>query len=161
MAYETISVTAMTPHIGGPGGGIVRPTAGCPERSYAALSARRPDVSHVQLTGTWDGGTAVDYTVNAEVGLPMVTGPAGAGFTRQRCAATWPRPPVATGVPRRACGTRSRSARRPWRSRRMVRRLLRWQRLLRRRLSSRLRRLGLRRLGTCVRIRIRRLWQRS
>jgi 2-methylfumaryl-CoA isomerase len=62
---------------GGPRGGIVVTNTEFPDLSYAALSARRPDVIHVQLTGRWDGGTAVDYTVNAEVGLPSVTGPAG------------------------------------------------------------------------------------
>jgi 2-methylfumaryl-CoA isomerase len=61
----------------GPGGGIVVTNTDFPDLSYAALSARRPDVIHVQLTGKWDGGTAVDYTVNAEVGLPSITGPAG------------------------------------------------------------------------------------
>ena len=64
---------------GGPHGGIMVTNTSFPELSYQALSARRPDVIHVQLTGTADGGTAVDYTVNAETGLPMVTGPAGAG----------------------------------------------------------------------------------
>ncbi len=64
---------------GGPRGGIVVTNASFPELSYEALRARRADVIHVQLTGTADGGTAVDYTVNAEAGLPMVTGPAGAG----------------------------------------------------------------------------------
>ncbi|MGE5132525.1 MAG: CoA transferase [Gemmatimonadota bacterium] len=60
-------------------GGILVTNASFPELSYEALRARRPDLIHVQLTGTPDGGTAVDYTVNAEVGLPMVTGPAGGG----------------------------------------------------------------------------------
>jgi 2-methylfumaryl-CoA isomerase len=64
---------------GGRRGGIVVTNAVFPELSYPALSARRADVIHVQLSGKWDGGTAVDYTVNAETGLPMVTGPAGAG----------------------------------------------------------------------------------
>src|SRR5512147_1748524 len=33
--------------------------------SYAALSARRRDLVMLRLTGTHDGGNAIDYTVNA------------------------------------------------------------------------------------------------
>lgn len=46
--------------------------------SAAALRERRPDLVHVRLTGTPDGGSAVDYTVQAGSGFPLVTGPAGA-----------------------------------------------------------------------------------
>jgi len=42
--------------------------------SYAALSARRPDLIMLRLTGTHDGGNAVDYTVNAAAGFPVATG---------------------------------------------------------------------------------------
>jgi 2-methylfumaryl-CoA isomerase len=45
------------------------------ELSYAALRARRPDVIHVLLTGRRDGGAAVDYTVQAATGFPLLTGP--------------------------------------------------------------------------------------
>ncbi|WP_181313124.1 CoA transferase [Nocardioides campestrisoli] len=44
---------------------------------HQALSERRSDVIHVLLTGRRDGGTAVDYTVQAGTGFPLVTGPAG------------------------------------------------------------------------------------
>jgi 2-methylfumaryl-CoA isomerase len=43
--------------------------------SYASLRALRDDLVHVQVSGRADGGTAVDYTVNAAAGLPLVTGP--------------------------------------------------------------------------------------
>lgn len=43
--------------------------------SYAELVALRSDVIHVQLLGRGDGSTAVDYTVNAATGFPLVTGP--------------------------------------------------------------------------------------
>lgn len=46
---------------------------------YPALSARRADLVMVSLTGTRRGEPAVDYTVNAAVGFPMVTGPEGVG----------------------------------------------------------------------------------
>lgn len=44
--------------------------------SYDTLSPMRPDLIHVQVSGRADGGTGVDYTVNAGLGFPMVTGPA-------------------------------------------------------------------------------------
>ncbi len=44
--------------------------------SYGELVAARPDLIHVEVSGQTDGGTAVDYTVNAGVGFPLVTGPA-------------------------------------------------------------------------------------
>lgn len=42
--------------------------------SYASLSARRKDLIMLRLTGTHDGGNAIDYTVNAAVGFPVATG---------------------------------------------------------------------------------------
>lgn len=45
--------------------------------SYDVLRTHCPDLIHVQIEGRRDGSPAVDYTVNAEVGFPMVTGPAG------------------------------------------------------------------------------------
>ena len=44
--------------------------------SHRTLSAARPDLIHLEVTGRGDGGTAVDYTVNAGIGFPLVTGPA-------------------------------------------------------------------------------------
>ncbi len=46
--------------------------------TYDELKASRPDLIHVQLQGTRDGGNAVDYTVNAAMGFPGITGPSGA-----------------------------------------------------------------------------------
>ncbi|MGH3381813.1 MAG: CoA transferase [Actinoallomurus sp.] len=40
-----------------------------------ALRERRPDLIHLRILGRRDGGPAVDYTVNAATGFPMVTGP--------------------------------------------------------------------------------------
>lgn len=45
--------------------------------SYERLSARRPDLIVALVTGNADGSTAVDYTVNAAVGFPWITGPEG------------------------------------------------------------------------------------
>ncbi len=50
-----------------------------PARGWMApqrLVARRADLVMVAVTGNRDGTTAVDYTVNAAMGFPMVTGPA-------------------------------------------------------------------------------------
>jgi 2-methylfumaryl-CoA isomerase len=43
--------------------------------SYAELSKLRRDLIMVVITGDRDGGTAVDYTVNAALGFPWLTGP--------------------------------------------------------------------------------------
>jgi 2-methylfumaryl-CoA isomerase len=60
----------------GPGGGIVLTNAvGRPWLGYDQLAKVRPDVIHLQIQGHHDGRPAVDYTVNAGVGFPLVTGP--------------------------------------------------------------------------------------
>ena len=62
----------------GEGGGIV--LTNLPVRgwnSYGELSKLRSDLIMVVITGDRDGGTAVDYTVNAAVGFPWLTGPEG------------------------------------------------------------------------------------
>ncbi len=62
----------------GTGGGIVLTNAvGQDWLGYEALAAIRPDVIHLQIQGHRDGRPAVDYTVNAATGFPMVTGPEG------------------------------------------------------------------------------------
>ncbi len=48
-----------------------------PPLSYAALKEKRDDVIVVSLSGTRQGGPAVDYTVNPSMGFPMATGPEG------------------------------------------------------------------------------------
>ena len=60
----------------GEGGGIV--LTNLPVRgwsSYAELSKLRRDLIMVVITGDRDGGTAVDYTINAALGFPWLTGP--------------------------------------------------------------------------------------
>ena len=44
--------------------------------SYDELVTLRSDLIHVEVSGRADGGTGVDYTVNAGLGFPLVTGPA-------------------------------------------------------------------------------------
>jgi 2-methylfumaryl-CoA isomerase len=45
--------------------------------AHAALRARRADLISVRVTGSSDGRTAVDYTVNCAAGYPQMTGPVG------------------------------------------------------------------------------------
>lgn len=47
--------------------------------AHEALASRRPDLITVRITGWADGRNAVDYTVNAELGMPLMTGPASLG----------------------------------------------------------------------------------
>ena len=58
------------------GDGIVVTNAVLPWLGHDLLAAKRSDVIHVQLLGRGDGSTGVDYTVNAGLGYPLVTGPA-------------------------------------------------------------------------------------
>src|SRR5208337_3142861 len=44
--------------------------------AHERLAARRRDLISVRIMGWPDGTNAVDYTVNAAVGLPFMTGPA-------------------------------------------------------------------------------------
>src|SRR5690348_18039563 len=64
----------------GAGGGIVLtnlpPLSGL---DYAGLKEKRDDVIMLRLLGNWDGSAAVDYTVNAARGCPMVTGNSDGG----------------------------------------------------------------------------------
>ena len=48
-----------------------------PPLDYDTLRSRRADLIMAAISGSRDGATAVDYTVNAAVGFPLVTGPAG------------------------------------------------------------------------------------
>jgi 2-methylfumaryl-CoA isomerase len=61
----------------GPGGGIVLTNAGQDWLGYPALAEIRPDLIHLQIQGHRDGRRAVDYTVNAATGFPLITGPEG------------------------------------------------------------------------------------
>ncbi|MEW2355445.1 CoA transferase [Spirillospora sp. NPDC029432] len=60
---------------GGQGGIVLTNAAPRAGLSYEELRADRPDLIHLRLLGHRDGRNAVDYTVNAELGLPYLTGP--------------------------------------------------------------------------------------
>jgi 2-methylfumaryl-CoA isomerase len=57
--------------------------------SYESLSARRDDLIHVRVQGHADGRPAVDYTVNASVGLPDMTGPEMVGTPVNHVLPAW------------------------------------------------------------------------
>lgn len=60
----------------GPGGGILVTNSGGREwMSHETLGAIRPNVITLELVGNSDGSPAVDYTVNAGLGFPTITGP--------------------------------------------------------------------------------------
>ncbi|HJU19568.1 MAG TPA: CoA transferase [Stellaceae bacterium] len=62
----------------GAGGGIVLSNLPpLPGLDYASLKDLRPDLIMLRLIGNRDGTTAVDYTVNAASGFPLVTGTGG------------------------------------------------------------------------------------
>jgi 2-methylfumaryl-CoA isomerase len=61
---------------GAQGGILVTNVAGRQWHSYDTLAAERPDLIHLEVHGRADGSTAVDYTVNAATGFPLLTGPA-------------------------------------------------------------------------------------
>lgn len=44
--------------------------------AYETLAAHRADLIMVNLMGRRDGGSEVDYTVNPQLGFPLITGPA-------------------------------------------------------------------------------------
>jgi 2-methylfumaryl-CoA isomerase len=69
---ELVRAIATAP---GPGGGIVLTNLPpLPGLDYASLKAARNDMIMLRLLGNRDGSAAVDYTVNAASGFPLVTG---------------------------------------------------------------------------------------
>ena len=61
----------------GPGGGILVTNAGGRKwMSHDSLAQLRSDVITLEILGRRDGSPGVDYTVNAALGFPQITGPA-------------------------------------------------------------------------------------
>lgn len=58
-------------------GVFITNVTGRPWHAYETLHSLRPDLVAVEVSGRADGGTGVDYTVNAGIGFPLVTGPSG------------------------------------------------------------------------------------
>lgn len=74
---------------------LITNVAGRQWHSYDTLVRVRPDLIHVEVSGRADGGTGVDYTVNAGVGFPSVTGPADLAAPVNHVLPAWD---VACGV---------------------------------------------------------------
>jgi 2-methylfumaryl-CoA isomerase len=83
----------------GPGAGIVLTNLPpLPGLDYASLKAARANMIMLRLIGNRDGSAAVDYTVNAASGFPLVTGPQpdeGSGAPVNNVLPAWD---VATGL---------------------------------------------------------------
>jgi 2-methylfumaryl-CoA isomerase len=67
-------VTALITAPGPDRGVLIDNVVGRRWMAHDTLAARRADLIHVRVQGYPDGRPAVDYTVNAEVGLPGITG---------------------------------------------------------------------------------------
>jgi 2-methylfumaryl-CoA isomerase len=68
-------VTELVAQAGEGRGILLTNAAGRGSLDDAVLRARRPDLIHLRILGRRDGTPAVDYTVNAATGFPMLTGP--------------------------------------------------------------------------------------
>ena len=76
-------------------GVLITNVAGRQWHSYDTLVRVCPDLIHVEVSGRADGGTGVDYTVNAGIGFPLVTGPVGLAGPVNHVLPAWD---VACGV---------------------------------------------------------------
>jgi 2-methylfumaryl-CoA isomerase len=56
---------------------------------HEELAARRSDVIHVHVEGRRNGMPAVDYSINAEVGVPLMTGPVEAAVPVNHVLPAW------------------------------------------------------------------------
>lgn len=68
-------VTELITAPGSQAGILLENAAHAPWLSNDVLSARRPDLIHLHIAGNADGTPAVDYSVNAGLGVPQMTGP--------------------------------------------------------------------------------------
>lgn len=82
-------VTALITAPGDDRGVLVDNVVGRRWMSNDALVRLRPDLIHLRVQGHADGRPAVDYTVNAEVGIPQITGPEGGGAPVNHVLPAW------------------------------------------------------------------------
>lgn len=71
------------------GGVFIDNLVGARRLRYEQLAARRDDVIHVHVEGRRNGKPAVDYSINAEVGVPLMTGPAEAAVPVNHVLPAW------------------------------------------------------------------------
>jgi len=77
---------------------LIDNVVGRPWLAHDALEAKRPDLIHLRVQGHPDGRPAVDYTVNAGVGVPQITGPEGSAGTTSPVNHVLPAWDLITGV---------------------------------------------------------------
>jgi len=82
-------VTALIAAPGPDRGVLIDNVVGRRWMAHDALAARREDLIHVRVQGYPDGRPAVDYTVNAEVGLPRITGTEEGGAPVNHVLPAW------------------------------------------------------------------------
>jgi 2-methylfumaryl-CoA isomerase len=82
-------VTALITAPGPDRGVLVDNVVGRRWMSNEALVQHRPDLVHLRVQGYPDGRPAVDYTVNAEVGIPRITGPEDGGAPVNHVLPAW------------------------------------------------------------------------
>ena len=71
------------------GGVFIDNMVGARRLRYEHLVAHRADVIHVHVEGRRNGKPAVDYSINAEVGVPLMTGPAEAAVPVNHVLPAW------------------------------------------------------------------------
>ncbi len=82
-------VTALVTAPGPDRGVLVDNVVGRRWMAHETLAARRPDLIHLRVQGYPDGRPAVDYTINAEVGIPRITGPEDGGGPVNHVLPAW------------------------------------------------------------------------
>ncbi|MFC5234662.1 CoA transferase [Pseudonocardia zijingensis] len=82
-------VTALITAPGPDRGVLIDNVVGRRWMANSELVRRRPDLIHLRVQGHPDGRPAVDYTVNAEIGIPQITGPEGGGAPVNHVLPAW------------------------------------------------------------------------
>lgn len=82
-------VTAFVTASGDDRGLLIDNVVGRKWMANGVLTVRRPDLVHVRVQGYPDGRPAVDYTVNAEVGIPQITGSEEGGAPVNHVLPAW------------------------------------------------------------------------
>ena len=82
-------VQALITSPGPDGGFVLTNSVGAKWLEYEELSRLREDVIKVFIRGRSDGKAAVDYTINAEVGIPWLTGPIESGHPVNHVLPAW------------------------------------------------------------------------
>jgi 2-methylfumaryl-CoA isomerase len=68
---------------------VLENAAHAPWLAHETLRERRADLIHLHISGNADGSPAVDYTVNAAAGIPLMTGPTGLGTPVNHVLPAW------------------------------------------------------------------------